>query len=496
MRTRRTVARQPAKKAGTLEQKLDGLVALLKTSASGRPEYSDTPLVNPATNYNATVLTPHSSAAGATRYEGFNSSQHIRTGTGLLDTPTATSSSGSTSTTLPYLVQPALEPSLEDAETYLRRFRTDFIKYLPFIVIVPSVSAQQLRQTSPFLWLCIMTVASTRSSQQVTLSREVRQLFGREAYLGGTRSMDLLLACLVYATWDHRYNLDRPILTSLAQLAIAILYDLGLDKPSLADPGLMLEYDLKGLPRPSQRPEQKEFASDELLVPLLRSRLLVEKIGGVPWSGVTEGDHLTKPLAMSYLKSLQAQLRALKSCKLSEPTDQKTLLLQLHITDLAIHEIGFSQGQDLFTGQSNHRFECLCACLQAIKDWVDVFLSIPPAQYVGFSACIYAMMGRCLIDLWRLSTCEHPEWDHSLVRESLDVWSVFEQTERNFSRVKEAAGLDLGGSHDCDFFTIMASRLRSMKVSWNAVNASTELATPVLDELGDFSMELFDTWNW
>ncbi|KAL8645850.1 MAG: hypothetical protein Q9210_006480 [Variospora velana] len=242
--------------------------------------------------------------------------------------------------------------------------------------------------------------------------------------------------------------------------------------------------------------EQKEFASDELLVRLLRSRLLAEKIGGVPWSGVTEGDHLTKPLATSYLKSLQAQLRALKSCKLSEPTDQKTLLLQVHITDLAIHEIGFSQGQDLFTGQSNHRFECLCACLQAIKDWVDVFLSIPPAQYVGFSACIYAMMGRCLIDLWRLSTCEHPEWDHGLVRESLDVWSVFEQTERNFSRVKEAAGLDLGGSQDCDFFTIMASRLRSMKVSWNAVNASTELATPVLDELGDFSMELFDTWNW
>ncbi|KAL8928603.1 MAG: hypothetical protein Q9208_001837 [Pyrenodesmia sp. 3 TL-2023] len=174
----------------------------------------------------------------------------------------------------------------------------------------------------------------------------------------------------------------------------------------------------------------------------------------------------------------------------------QTLLLQVHITDLAIREIGFPQGQNLFTKQSNQRFECLYACLQAIKDWVDVFLSIPPAQYVGFSACIYAMMGRCLIDLWRLSTCEHSEWDHGLVRESLDLWSVFEQTERNFSQVKEAAGLDLGGSQDCDYFTITASRLRSMKVTWNAVNASTELVTPVLDELGDFSMELLDTWNW
>ena len=51
---------------------------------------------------------------------------------------------------------------------------------------------------------------------------------------------------------DRRYHLDKPILTSLAQFAIAILYDLGLDKPSASDSGLLLEYDLKGLPRPSQ----------------------------------------------------------------------------------------------------------------------------------------------------------------------------------------------------------------------------------------------------
>ncbi|KAL8735780.1 MAG: hypothetical protein Q9166_000644 [cf. Caloplaca sp. 2 TL-2023] len=199
---------------------------------------------------------------------------------------------------------------------------------------------------------------------------------------------------------------------------------------------------------------------------------------------------------MFYLKSLQAQLRALKSSTLSEPREQKILLLEIHITDLGMHEIGFSQAQDLFTEQSNQRFECLFASLQAIKSWIDVFLSIPPAQYVGFSACIYAMMARCLIDLWRLSTCEHPEWDHGLVRESLDVSSVFEQTERNFSQVKEAAGLDRWGSQDGDFFGIMASMLKSMKVSWDALNTSAEFATPMLDELGDFPMELLDTWNW
>jgi hypothetical protein len=63
------------------------------------------------------------------------------------------------------------------------------------------MTAQQLRQESPLLWLSIMTVASTRSTQKVMLSKEVSGVFGREAYVEGTRNMDFLLAVLVYTTW-------------------------------------------------------------------------------------------------------------------------------------------------------------------------------------------------------------------------------------------------------------------------------------------------------
>ncbi len=106
------------------------------------------------------------------------------------------------------------------------------------------------------------------------------------------------------------------------------------------------------------------------------------------------------------------------------------------------------------------------------------------------------MMARCLIDLWRLSTCEHAEWDRGLVRDSLDIASIFEQTENRFMQVKEAAGLDRGGSQDDEFFGIMASKLRLMKVSWDASNRSALSASPVLDELLDFPTELLDTWDW
>lgn len=68
--------------------------------------------------------------------------------------------------------------------------------------------------------------------------------------------------------------------------------------------------------------EQKEFISDELLVRLVRSRLVAEKVDDLPWCGAAEGDYLTRPSAMFYLKSLQAQLRVLKSSALNQATDQ------------------------------------------------------------------------------------------------------------------------------------------------------------------------------
>ena len=85
-----------------------------------------------------------------------------------------------------------------------------------------------------------------------------------------------------------------------------------------------------------------------------------------------------------------------------------------------------------------------------------------------------------------------------MVRESLDVSLILEETQKNFAQVKEAAGLDRGFSQDSDFFSIMASRLRSMKVSWDAMTTSTtaSFSTPSLDELDDFPTEFLDIWNW
>lgn len=197
--------RPSTSKVLNLEEKLDGLVNLLKSATQGGQG-----IVN-AKSYN-----PRTESCGTSNHNGTNSSTitssinyqdkvTLPTVAAFSDphfTPAVSSSSEPTLVnSKPPLLPPALEPSPEDAESYLNKFRFDFIKHLPFIVMSPSLTSNQLRQERPILWVCIMAAASSNSTQQIALSNEVRAIIGREAFVEGTRDMDLLLGILVYAAW-------------------------------------------------------------------------------------------------------------------------------------------------------------------------------------------------------------------------------------------------------------------------------------------------------
>lgn len=205
LRKRRTVKRPPAHVTSKLEEKLDGLVTLLKSATQGAPGVISTADVTlsqegsiPSSYQSASSSTP---ASGVGHHDYSYSLPNRGTASELQFTPETSSSSGSSSAGLLPILHPTLEPSPEDSESYLAKFRTDFVTHLPFIAISPSLTAHQLRQQSPILWISIMSVASSKSTQQIALSREVRCIIGREAYVEGTRNMDLLFAVLIYAAW-------------------------------------------------------------------------------------------------------------------------------------------------------------------------------------------------------------------------------------------------------------------------------------------------------
>lgn len=94
-----------------------------------------------------------------------------------------------------------LEPSAHEAEKYLNIFRSHMATYFPFIFVPEPTTAHELRRDRPFLWLCIMSVASTSTVQQKDLAKEVKITMGREILVEGKNNLDLLLGILVFVAW-------------------------------------------------------------------------------------------------------------------------------------------------------------------------------------------------------------------------------------------------------------------------------------------------------
>ncbi|KAL4861054.1 hypothetical protein BDV12DRAFT_77094 [Aspergillus spectabilis] len=440
----------------------------------------------------------------------------------------------------PFVSSPPL-PDPAEAEITLDRFRKVMLPNLPFLVLPPSLKAQELRRENPMLWLSIMAVASARPTQQSALSEEAKVVFAREAYVVGSRSTDFLWAVLVYVTWDRFHTYGKCPSMSLVHLAISIMYDLALDKTLSFDAGLRLMYDVKGMNKslvPPRAPglhekravlgcflvstvrpmhgkgeslkwtpifdqylrtleDQKESPSDMILVQLVKLRLVTESATEYLNLNASYGSESLSQLdATAALKSLEAQLQAVKANIPSGLLDNKALLLELHNTSATIHQIGFNLTDLPFSILANHRFACIYACMQAVKAWINTFLAIAPGDYIGLSILTHNAMMRCLLNICRLAICEHPEWDSSLLHENINVSLALEETGKRFGQAREAAGME-GAQASLDMHALMAERIRGMKSFWDSMMATVSAQDlGFVDESGNFSEEFLGLWDW
>jgi hypothetical protein len=198
--------RKPAvSKTARLEEKLDGLVSLIKAGAQSSQV---------TTSPYATVAIDDFTLTGNTRINA-NTSTQSQSERALIPsssndyihnvpvlTPATDYSRGSSYSLPPSSFRdPGGEPSPVDAEEYLINFRTCKLKYFPFIYIPSTTRAQQLRQERPFLWLCIMAVGSKSKSQQQILGSKIRQKIAHELVVQSERNVDLLLGILAFLGW-------------------------------------------------------------------------------------------------------------------------------------------------------------------------------------------------------------------------------------------------------------------------------------------------------
>jgi hypothetical protein len=147
----------------------------------------------------------------------------------------------------------------------------------------------------------------------------------------------------------------------------------------------------------------------------------------------------------------------------------------------------------------------LIAGLRSIKSWLDVFFTVPPAAYIGFTFSIFSQLFRCVTTLYRLTTLDDLTWDENGVRNTTDPHHIVDCLIRNLEQVAIHAGLDnsdtpIGG----DIFSRGAQIFRSLRSGWEAKLGPPD---PVLSALpvqqnasevslpDDFAVEFFDN-DW
>jgi hypothetical protein len=88
-----------------------------------------------------------------------------------------------------------------EAEECLRVFRAQYLPTFPCVYIPPSVTAEQLREEGPMLWLSIMVVTCQSPSRQVVLGDTLQRIVAQKVVIEHEKSMDILLGLIVFLGW-------------------------------------------------------------------------------------------------------------------------------------------------------------------------------------------------------------------------------------------------------------------------------------------------------
>lgn len=119
----------------------------------------------------------------------------------------------------------------------------------------------------------------------------------------------------------------------------------------------------------------------------------------------------------------------------------------------------------------------LNAGLESIKSWFDVFFTITPAAYIGFSFSICSQLIRCLSTLYRLTTLYDSSWDENGVWKTADLLRILDRVINNLEQVAILAALDNSDSPERDAFSRSAQMFRSLRPGWEANLGPDDLST-------------------
>ncbi|KIM97835.1 hypothetical protein OIDMADRAFT_182203 [Oidiodendron maius Zn] len=486
------VSSNPVKK---LEEKLDGIVSLLKASheIGSAYEHSTTASVRSVNLLDQELKVSSMPPENLNRSShvqfaqpGVWSRQHAPTSAPEVQDAHARTFNG------PEWISSNPLPTEEEAAVLLKTFRDETGLFFPFISIPKSTSVGAFRRERPFTYLAIIAVSTMKYPQGSELGKIIIKQVAERVFVDGERSIDLLLGILTLAAWYFFHLLSIHHLTGLVAAANALVFDLGLLRiPHKESHSLFEEAIIKSIQNPSIIKSDKTFEEKRALLgyfvlsssismifrrgealrytsyleehrqslaqsgdhpndkgaaAIVRLQVFIERIHQSPWNVKSEAPSVTLPVAL-LVNSIEEQLKQFRDEYSSEMETNKVVLLQYYITQVTLYQVVYSRPANLpNTERPDYKHvELLYACFQATKSTIDLFFSMPARNYCYFSILTWTVMRRALVALQQLTTFNDPDWSLTYVHETLDfIWVL----DRFIQRIEEAANdLNLDENH-------------------------------------------------
>ncbi|KAH6712134.1 hypothetical protein BKA61DRAFT_80314 [Leptodontidium sp. MPI-SDFR-AT-0119] len=475
-----------------LEQKLDGLVNLIKSTQDPKfqniisSQNSSTSLssTTPSTQHADMSISPHAIPMAPPQ-----SPLHLLSGSS-------------------YDAESQV-PSFIEANVLLNFFREEMISKFPFVVLSRDISAEELYESRPFLYVSILTVTVRDSVLQVALGKIVMKQLAEKMFVSGERSLDLLFGILTYAGWCYHHLWCFPQLTSLLSVGLTLIYDLGLHRPlpkpssnrnlweeTLRDMCLItnsstqntrtldeqraflgfyflssvcstfcrkvetfqiyspyVEECVKSLKQSGENP------NDISAVALVKQQIISERTHQCSWHCKMEPREVNAS-TMFMLGALEQELKQSRQNLPLLQADTAFIHMHFHTTEISLYEAGLCKSRsNNDTMSSFARLKLLCSCLEACKSFFEVFFSIPAADYAKLPMPTWPTVKYCITNLLSLSTFEHPDWNLAQVRGTIDFVTTMGLAVERLENVSS-----IPGNEKIDMFARTGKMMGRVKV--------------------------------
>ncbi|KAF2276867.1 uncharacterized protein EI97DRAFT_442230 [Westerdykella ornata] len=409
----------------------------------------------------------------------------------------------------------------EHAASVFCDFQTHHLSYYPCIYISPHTTVEQFQQDKPFTWLNMRAVLETSLSKQDELGQEIRETIAKRIVMEGERSVDLLLGLLIHISWygstrmkHHFSRSGRPYMGVLANIAKALVSELGLDGPaSNTLPPLFIASNETianhcAITR-TFTPEERRILLASFIMSVNVSVMPMPDYDFMRWSSEMErsAQHLAQEpecpgdtVLVILARLSRISREALKVMhRAGESTD--SVLAQIKPLKDALERTRGSITADLLSNTTSldnpfefRRPQYLLACLDAAKRASENYLSFGMPQYTGGTMHVIIHFMHAIQVLCRLSHLDEPWWDRAAAEQSAAVVSYLNRATTRLQEAHAHVAAKSGVKHS--IWLKGADKLRQAFPKWSEGLASSD--APVANEEMsfapiDFNM-LDDSW--